>query len=64
MSTAAKQTRTKRTITVDFRDEATYVQLLGDGKAFVGSQEQRPENVRLGNTEQPLAIYFIVKTAT
>jgi hypothetical protein len=35
MSTAAKQTRTNRTITVDFRDEATYVQLLGDGKAFV-----------------------------
>src|SRR2546423_12656044 len=35
MSTAAKQTRTNRTITVDFRDEATYVQLLGDGQAFV-----------------------------
>jgi hypothetical protein len=35
MSTAAKQTRANRTITVDFRDEATYVQLLGDGKAFV-----------------------------
>jgi hypothetical protein len=35
MSTAAKQTRTNRTITVDFQDEATYVQLLGDGKAFV-----------------------------
>ena len=35
MSTAAKQTRTNRTITVDFRNEATYVQLLGDGKAFV-----------------------------
>ncbi len=35
MSTAAKQTRENRTITVDFRDEATYVQLLGDGKAFV-----------------------------
>ena len=35
MSTAAKQTRDNRTITVDFRDEATYVQLLGDGKAFV-----------------------------
>ena len=29
-----------------------------------GSQEQRPENVRLGNTEQPLAIYFVVKTVT
>jgi hypothetical protein len=35
MSTAAKQTRENRTITVDFRDDATYVQLLGDGKAFV-----------------------------
>jgi hypothetical protein len=35
MSPVAKQTRTNRTITVDFRDEATYVQLLGDGKAFV-----------------------------
>jgi hypothetical protein len=35
MSTAAKQTRENRTITVDFRDDATYVQMLGDGKAFV-----------------------------
>jgi hypothetical protein len=35
MSTAAKRTRENRTITVDFRDEATYFQLLGDGKAFV-----------------------------
>jgi hypothetical protein len=35
MSTAAKRTRDNRTITVDFRDEATYFQLLGDGKAFV-----------------------------
>src|SRR5262245_4049970 len=35
MSTAAKRTRTNRTITVDFRDDATYVQLLGNGKAFV-----------------------------
>jgi len=35
MSTAAKRTRDNRTITVDFRDEATYLQLLGDGKAFV-----------------------------
>jgi hypothetical protein len=34
-STAAKQTRDNRTITVDFRDEATYFQLLGNGKAFV-----------------------------
>src|SRR5262250_3358969 len=35
MSTAAKQTRENRTITVDFRDEATYFQLLGDGKALL-----------------------------
>src|ERR671922_941558 len=35
MGTAAKLTRENRTITVDFRDEATYFQLLGDGKAFV-----------------------------
>jgi hypothetical protein len=35
MGTAAKRTRKNRTITVDFRDDATYVQLLGDGKAFV-----------------------------
>src|SRR5712691_1668323 len=35
MSTAAKRPRDNRTITVDFRDDATYVQLLGDGKAFV-----------------------------
>src|SRR5262249_23331296 len=35
MSTAAKGTRENRTITVDFRDEATYFELLGDGKAFV-----------------------------
>ena len=35
MGTAAKRTREHRTITVDFRDDATYLQLLGDGKAFV-----------------------------
>src|SRR5512134_20780 len=35
MSTAAKRTRENRTITVDFRDEATYFQLILDGKAFV-----------------------------
>src|SRR2546427_4013206 len=29
------QTRENRTITVDFHNEATYYQLLGDGKAFV-----------------------------
>lgn len=35
MGTAAKPTRDNRTITVDFRDEATYFHLLGDGKAFL-----------------------------
>jgi len=35
MGTAAKPTRENRTITVDFRNEATYFQLLGDGKAFL-----------------------------
>src|SRR5215216_1482536 len=35
MRTTARQTRENRTITVDFRDEATYFQLLADGKAFV-----------------------------
>src|SRR5215471_13522048 len=35
MRTAARQTRENRTITVDFQNEATYGQLLGDGKAFV-----------------------------
>ena len=35
MGTAAKLTRENRTITVDFRDEATYFQLLGNGKAFL-----------------------------
>ena len=35
MGQAAKRTRDNRTITVDFRDEATSFQLLGNGKAFV-----------------------------
>ena len=35
MRNPARQTRDNRTITVDFRSEATYLQLLGDGKAFV-----------------------------
>jgi hypothetical protein len=35
MGIAAQPTRENRTITVDFRDEATYFQLLGDGKAFL-----------------------------
>ena len=35
MGTAAKATRENRTITLDFQNEATYVQLLDDGKAFL-----------------------------
>src|SRR5215469_18655413 len=35
MSNTTCQTRAHRTITVDFQNEATYFQLLGDGKAFV-----------------------------
>src|SRR5919201_1890441 len=35
MRNNTRQTRENRTITVDFQNEATYVQLLGDGKAFV-----------------------------
>ena len=35
MRTTAHQTRENRTITVDFQNEATYFQLLGDGKAFL-----------------------------
>src|SRR6266850_2417406 len=35
MGHAAKPIRHNRTLTVDFHDEATYFQLLGDGKAFV-----------------------------
>src|SRR5919201_3352817 len=35
MEQAGKRTRHNRTITVDFQNEATSLQLLGDGKAFV-----------------------------
>jgi len=35
MGKATKRTRENRTITIDFRDEATYFHLLGDGKAFL-----------------------------
>ena len=35
MAQAAKATRQNRTITVDFHDETTYSQLLGDTKAFI-----------------------------
>src|SRR5215208_1245587 len=35
MRSTARRTRDNRTITVDFQNEATYVQLLADGKAFV-----------------------------
>ena len=35
MHNTAHQTRENRTLTVDFQNEATYFQLLGDGKAFL-----------------------------
>jgi hypothetical protein len=35
MGTAAKATRENRTISVAFQHEATYGQLLDDGKAFL-----------------------------
>jgi len=35
MRSTAKPPRENRTITVDFQNEATYCQLLGDGKAFL-----------------------------
>src|SRR5215467_4710448 len=35
MRDTAHQTRENRTITIDFQNEATYMQLLGDGKAFL-----------------------------
>ena len=35
MPNTARQTRENRTITVDFQNESTYFQLLGDGQAFV-----------------------------
>src|SRR5499425_2448442 len=35
MRNTARQTRANRTITIDFQNEATYFQLLGDGKVFL-----------------------------
>jgi len=35
MRNTAHQPRENRTITVDFHNEATYFQLLGNGKGFV-----------------------------
>jgi hypothetical protein len=35
MGHATTRTHDNRTITIDFRDEATYFRLLVDGKAFV-----------------------------
>jgi hypothetical protein len=35
MASSSKPPRENRTITVDFQDETTYFQLLGDTKAFV-----------------------------
>jgi hypothetical protein len=36
MEQASKRIRQNRTITVDFQDEATYLRLPDDGKAFIG----------------------------
>ena len=35
MRNTARQPRENRTIIIDFQTEATYLQLLGDGKAFL-----------------------------
>ncbi len=35
MGQTAKPPRENRTLTIDFNDEATYAQLLDDGKAFI-----------------------------
>src|SRR6266705_1228943 len=35
MRNTARQTRENRTLTIDFQNEATYLQLLSDGKAFL-----------------------------
>ena len=35
MRNTTKQPRANRTITIDFQNEATYFQLLGDRKAFL-----------------------------
>jgi hypothetical protein len=35
MRNTARQTRENRALTVDFQNDTTYFQLLGDGKAFV-----------------------------
>ena len=37
MGQSAKPTRQNRTITVDFQEPSTYLQLIHDGKAFVES---------------------------
>ena len=42
MRTTAHPTRENRTITVDFQNEATYCQLLGDGKAFLRVRVRLP----------------------
>jgi len=37
MPKQVRQSRENRSITIDFQNEATYFQLLGDGKAFLES---------------------------
>jgi hypothetical protein len=46
MRTTARQTRENRTITVDFQNEATYFQLLEDGKASLNLRQSVGESPR------------------
>jgi len=52
MGTTAKPTRDNRTITVDFKNEATYFQLLGDGShADKRGSKRGSRNKRTGNVD-------------
>ena len=48
MRNTTRQTRENRTITVDFRDETTYFQLLNDGRRWwivtIFWDSERPDN--------------------
>ena len=66
MRTTARQTRENRTITVDFRNETAYFQLLDDRKAFLecvlafilslGLQLKHKATCRGGGAHAPLAL--------
>ena len=53
MRTTARPTRENRTITVDFQHKATYVQLLGDGKACVEESREMLEVMPLPGSLPP-----------